>query len=231
MKATSFSKCLTYMEAQERAPKAAKTVAPLPAITISREAGAGGISVATRLAEILEARKNKRGAPWTVFDQNLVERVLQDHDLPERIRQFMPEDVRPVVTGAVEEILGLHPSSWTLQQHTVDTIYRLALMGNCIVIGRGGSIITAQLPHVFHVRLVAPRELRVERFCKERNLSVHDADKLVRQMDSARRRYLKSHFNADIADPLHYDVVINTGKVDFDRAAGLIAHAVSPAVE
>lgn len=231
MKATSFSKCLTYIEAQERSPKSGSKVSPLPAITISREAGAGGTSVATRLVEILEARKDKRGAPWTVFDQNLVEKVLQDHDLPERIRQFMPEDVRSVVTGAVEEILGLHPSSWTLQQHTVDTIYRLALMGNCIVIGRGGSMITAHMPHVFHVRLVAPFALRVERVRNERSLSPHDADKLVRQMDAARRRYLKSHFNADISDPLHYDVVINTGKVDFDRAAGLIAQAVSPAQE
>ena len=30
--------------------------------------------------------------PWTIFDRNLVERVLEDHDLPARLAKFMPED-------------------------------------------------------------------------------------------------------------------------------------------
>lgn len=230
MKDTSLNKCLTYIEAQERSPRSsAKLQPPLPAITISREAGAGAKSVATRVADLLEKREDKRGAPWTVFDQNLVEKVLQDHALPDRIRRFMPEDVTPVLTGAMEEMLGLHPSAWTLQQHTADTIFRLALMGNVIVVGRGSNFITARMPHVFHVRLVAPFEARVLRFCRERSLSTAEAEKLVRQTDQARRRYVKSHFNADIADPLGYDLVINTGRVDFDQAAALIVQAVSPA--
>ena len=226
MRESSFSRCLTYIEAQERSPRKSSKQAVLPAITISREAGAGATSVATRVATLLEIRPEKRGAPWTVFDQNLVEKVLQDHNLPDRIHRFMPEDARPAVTGALEEMLGLHPSSWTLQQHTVDTIYRLALLGNVIVIGRGGSIITSQMRHVLHVRLIAPREVRIQRFCKDRGLTHADADKLVQQLDNARRRYLKSHFNADISDPLQYDLLINTGKVDFDQAAEMIAGAV-----
>lgn len=229
MKDTSLSKCVTYIEAQERSSRAASKMAALSAITISREAGAGATSVATRLAGILEKRREHGGAPWTVFDQNLVEKVLQDHNLPARIRRFMPEDATPVVTAAVEEMLGLHPSAWTLQQHTVDTIYRLALLGNVILIGRGSNLITARMPHVIHVRLVAPREIRVQRFCEDRGLPVQEADKLVEKLDSARRRYVKSHFNANVADPLGYDLVVNTGKIDYDRAAEVIASALPPA--
>lgn len=227
MKTSSFSRCLTYIEAQERAPKTRSKPSPLPAITISREAGAGANSVANRVMEILEKRKDKRGAPWTVFDQDLVKQVLKDHNLPERIHRFMPEDVTPVLSGAVEEILGLHPSHWTLWQHTVDTIFRLALMGNVIVIGRGANVVTAKMPHVFHVRLVAPRELRVRRLSEARGVSVPEAQKLARRIDAARRRYVKSHFNADITDPLCYDIVINTGRVDYDQAAEMIVAHVS----
>jgi cytidylate kinase len=48
-----------------------------------------------------------------------------------------------------------------------------------------------------------------------------DAAKRVREEDHARRRY----FDADIDDPLLYDLVINTGRLGFTRAAELIAQA------
>lgn len=34
----------------------------------------------------------------------------------------------------VDELLGLHPSSWTLVEHTTQTIRRLAVMGNVILV-------------------------------------------------------------------------------------------------
>ena len=52
-----------------------------------------------------------------------------------------------------------------------------------------------------------------------------DAAKRVREEDHARRRYLRRYFDADIDDPLLYDLVINTGRLGFTRAAELIAQA------
>src|SRR5690348_9339267 len=62
------------------------------AVTISRQAGSGAHLIATQLAEYLQARAAKESPPWTVFDRNLVEKVLEDHSLPKRLAQFMPED-------------------------------------------------------------------------------------------------------------------------------------------
>ena len=49
------------------------------------------MAVAGELAEFLQAR-NPVPCQWTVFDKNLVERVLEEHKLPKEIAKFkLPE--------------------------------------------------------------------------------------------------------------------------------------------
>jgi hypothetical protein len=73
-----------------------KTREPQPlAITISREAGAGGIIIAELLAKRLTAvEKTAATSPWVVFDANLAKQVLEDHKLPPELERFITEDVR-----------------------------------------------------------------------------------------------------------------------------------------
>lgn len=228
MNSSSISKCLAFIQAQERTRGPVPGEEHLPAITISREAGAGAHSVGDRVVQLLEEKRKKdHGGPWTLLDKELVEHVLEDHDLPQRIRRFMPEDVSPPLTDAVEEILGLHPSSWTLFEHTVDTICRLALLGNVVLIGRGSNIITAKMPHVFHVRLVAPVEARIRRFMERDKISEEEATKLVSKIDKARGRYVSSYFTQKVKDDLGYHITINTARTGYDKAAELIVSAIS----
>ena len=56
------------------------------------------------------------------------------------------------------------------------------------------------------------------------NLAAADATKGTGGIH-ARRRYLRRYFDADIDDPLLYDLVINTGRLGFARTAELIAQA------
>lgn len=203
-----------------------------PVVTISREVGAGALSVAEIAANLLnERRKNAAAPPWTVFDRNLVERVLEDHRLPTQLKRFMPEDVKDFVTDAVEEMFGLHPSSWNLVQHTADTILRLARLGNVILVGRGANFIAAGVEAAVHVRLVAPLEKRVRYMERFKKITHDEALDLVRTGDRARSRYVRRYFDADIADPLNYSMTINTGRIGFHDAAQLIAEAVHRAAE
>ena len=68
-----------------------------------------------------------------MFERNLVEKILQDHKLPAALERFMPEDAAFPLNDAVETLLGLHPSSWTLVEHTTQTIRRLAIMGKLLI--------------------------------------------------------------------------------------------------
>jgi len=51
-----------------------------PGITISRMCGAGGRTVASKLADYLQPH-TPAGHNWTIFDKNLIEKVLEDHHL------------------------------------------------------------------------------------------------------------------------------------------------------
>ncbi|MGH7971599.1 MAG: cytidylate kinase family protein, partial [Limisphaerales bacterium] len=73
--------CLSFINCQlqsPRGPMAFHSGNHHRAITISRQTGSGGHAIAERLAALLQARCPGTGAPWTVFDMNLVERVLEE---------------------------------------------------------------------------------------------------------------------------------------------------------
>ena len=227
MKAPSMKAFAPYMQAQSNL--ASHAVRPrLPAVTISRETAAGAVTIAKMVVEQLdrgEERDNR--CPWAVFDRNLAEKVLEDHNLPTKLKEFMPEDAISPVDDVLEELLGLHPSQWTLVQHTIETVLRLATLGNVVLVGMGASLITAKLKHVLHVRLVAPLDQRLQHAEQYYHLSPKDAVEFVRKRDLARRSFVRRYFNADIEDPLGYDLTIKTGKIGFAETARIIAEGVA----
>jgi cytidylate kinase len=229
-----FEKCQAFLDAQSRpelavdAPTTSKTPT-LRAITISRQAGCGAATVAARLAQLLQARDKISAAPWTVFDRNLIEQVLKDHDLPVRLAKFLPEDRVSEIRDAMDEWFGVHPSTWTVIEQTAETILRLTHLGNVILIGRGANMITAKLPGVLHVRLVAPVADRIEHAHRFYNMTPTEARDFIARQDKGRERYLKKYFAVAVDDPLHYHLIINTSLISYDAAAGLIFVAATGA--
>ena len=224
----NFAKYRAYFVSQkDRAPLTGP--AHLPFITISRQAGAGAETVAHLLAGKLNAGLPKDAQPWTVFDKNLIGKVLEDAELPREIGKLVHEDKDTTVQAIVGELLGLHPSMWTIFHHTSDTILKLARLGRCIIVGRGAEIITAKIPGGVHARLVAPESVRLAHLEKHFNLDAKAATKYLREHDEGRRRYVKTNFEKDIEDPLLYHAVLNTGLLTFDQAANLIASLVPSA--
>ena len=196
------------------------------AVTISRQSGCGAHVVAEKLAQYLQSHSSKDAPPWTVFDHNLMEKVLADHHLPEKIARLMPEDRASNLDDIMYELFDVRPDSQTLVGQTAETILRLAELGNVILLGRGGNVITAKLPGVVHVRLIAPLEKRVEHMQQYEELTRKAALERIQREDLGRSRYLKKYFARDIEDPLLYHLVINTDLVSLDSAARLIGDTV-----
>jgi cytidylate kinase len=220
-----FAKYRAYFVSQkDRAP-----LGPgqhLPFVTLSRQAGAGAETVAHLLAEKLNAGLPADAQPWTVFDKNLIAKVLEDADLPQEIAKHVREDKDTTVQAIVGELLGLHPSMWTIFHHTSDTILKLARLGRCIIVGRGAEIITARLKSGTHIRLVAPENIRLAHLEKHFGLDAKAAAKYLHEHDEGRRRYVKTNFDQDIESPLLYHATLNTGLLDFASAADLVAGMV-----
>ena len=222
--------CRSYIDCQSQR---AETVAwdrrgheALPVVTISRQAGAGGFTLAQKLAQYLQEHDTRAACPWTVFDKELVQKVLEDHKLSGSVARFMPEAKYSEIRDTVEELLGLHPARWTLAEKTSETILHLAQMGNAVVVGRGAAVIIGFVPNAFHVRLVGSVQQRIQRCEEYFQFNTEQAMEYVKQTDEGRVHYLKRHFNRSIDDPSLYHLVINTDAVTPEESVVIIGRLV-----
>ena len=196
---------------------------PGPAITISHQTGAGAHEIAERLALLLQEEETRGHAPWTVFDRQLMEEVLTEHNLPQSLAESLPEDRRPLIRQEIDGLLGLAPPSWVVVPQVAETVLHLAEAGHVILVGRGANLIAARMPRVYHVRIVASLPRRIERVKELDHLAPENAARLIKQVDRARGRYVKAYFHAGVDDGLLYHLVINTDRVPCPEAAQLIA--------
>jgi cytidylate kinase len=222
----SLGRCLSFINCHIT-PAAgpgyrAGAVPPRRLVTLSRQAGSGAHAVAEKLAEYLEEVAPREGCHWTIFDRNLVDKMLEDHHLPSRLARFMPEDRISQLSDMIDELFGLHPQSEVLVKQFCETVLRLAELGNVILIGRGAHLITQKLTGAIHVRLVGSLERRIARVQAGLGLGRNEALHQIEAEDSGRERYLKKYFKRDIDDPMLYHMVLNTDRISTDLAARLI---------
>lgn len=225
----ALDKARAYLSAQMRNARAQQAHSARPAmfVTISRESGAGGLVVAKHLVEIL----NERGLgepeiPWAVFEKNLLEKVIEDNELPESYMDQMEERVQPSLQTAVSELLSVHPSISRLVALTSRTLLHVATMGNAVLVGRGANVLTQSLPGGLHVRLTGRPAQRLQFLMDRHSLDREAAKQRMDEEDDGRRFYVKKHFNRDVADPLLYDMVLNTDRLGHQASAELIAQAL-----
>ncbi len=224
-----FDRALEFINSQTQQVRSSAVAAMThrPVITISRQAGSGSHEVAEQLIALLHASALPDKPPWAVFDRDLVKKVFEDHELPDRLAEVMPEDRVSEMSDTLDQLFGLRPSSWVLVRKTADTILHLAELGNVVIIGRAANVITGTLDHAFHVRLVGSLPDRVEHVMEYAGLSRPQAEGYVRQHDLGRKRYLRKYYGVDIDDPLGYHLVINTDRMSYAEAASTIAGAVA----
>ena len=91
--------------------------------------------------------------------------------------------------------------------------------------GRGANFVLPPEKR-FAVRIVAPQRWRIENVSKEYGLSREEAKRRVMRTESDRRAFVRKYFNADIADPTNYDLVINTATLKLDDAVNVISAAL-----
>jgi cytidylate kinase len=126
-------------------------------------------------------------------------------------------------------LLGLRPSPKARRayhQAVRQVMEELAAKGNVVIVGRAGQVILRDRPDVLHVKIIAPQALRAERIAREQGIPMEAAWAQVEASDRTRRNYLRRYYHARWDDPELYDLVINTGRISPEAAAGLICQAL-----
>jgi hypothetical protein len=119
----SAEQCLSFIHSQLQTPDehgefAKKSVRR--AVTISRQTGSGAFVVAEKLAHYLQHHSSGDACPWTVFDRNLMDKVLEDHNLPTRLAKFLPEDRVSQIEDILADVFEVHPPAQTVIEQTTE---------------------------------------------------------------------------------------------------------------
>ncbi len=97
---------------------------------------------------------------------------------------------------------------------------------NVIILGWGSQCVLSGRPNTLHVRLRKDEEEKIKRAMDVKNVDDNTAKKIVKKEEGDLRSYIKQFFQKDWNDAGLYDLVIDMGKVDVEKAAEMICDNV-----
>ena len=188
-----------------------------PYVTISRQAGSGGLAVARSVADRLG---------WSVLDRELVEDLARELELDPRHLQLMDETRS---NWFRDTILNLLDSKLVHQDSFASLIGRVMVLaahgGEVVVVGRAGHLILPRANGV-SVRIVAPKAWRIARIAEREEIGERAAAEKVASLDAARSNFIRRHFKADPQDPAEFDLVIDVARFGYEATAKMIRGAL-----
>jgi cytidylate kinase len=208
---------LARLQSYTKTPSAAKqpTGAPLN-IAISRQAGAGGAPIARAVGDLLG---------WPVYDQELLTLIAKEKGLHAQLLEHLDERYVSWIEGIA--------ASFATQSTSLEGVYLKELLalvaslgkaGHGVIVGRGASQLL-HLESTLRVRIVAPRPVRVANTEKRLGITKAEAERWVDRTDTERENFVRYHFRQDPADPLAYDLILNSGRYSTGECAAIIVQA------
>ncbi len=197
-------------------------------LTIAREYGSGGGSIARRVAERLG---------WNLLDKTLVERIARaaqvDPELAqrydERVDSWLHRISRKGLWYGGFDAVAAFSGTQVFDAETMVALARTLIEeacagGNCVIVGRGSQCVLQDRKDVLHVFIYAPWPERVARV-RERTQAAADVESLIRTVDQQRAGYIRTHFGCDWTDPHLYHMLLSSELGD-ENVARIIVEAI-----
>lgn len=97
------------------------------------------------------------------------------------------------------------------------------LAGNsAILVGFGSQMIFARNKDAIHLRIFAPKEVRINRAKKHYHVSSEEAESIVDVADRRHKKFVSTVFEADLTNPEHYHLNLNTASLSVDECVAAI---------
>ncbi|HBL74851.1 MAG: hypothetical protein A2W90_07780 [Bacteroidetes bacterium GWF2_42_66] len=181
---------------------------PGPVVTISREVGCAGVKLANKLAKKLNEQGGKH--KWKVFSKEIFEETARELEMDQqKLKNILKAEGR----NTFDEILGAlgdkrFKSERKIRKTVYDAIRTIAADGYCIIVGRGGNLITRDIENSLHVRLKAPLDWRIKKIAQSHGISITEAIKFIEKTEKERESVRKNIQLVALTDE-QYDIEIN----------------------
>lgn len=198
-------------------------------ISISRQFGAGGKTLALKVAEKLN---------YSVAHEQIIEKMAERVELTqEGVRIFETEfdfssggDVAKLASKSfIGRIFDSKRKYMDAQQYVQllhEIVPQIIEKGNMVILGRGAQFILKNHKDTYHVLLVADESDRIRFMEESYQLSREQARQAVARQGKRRLKLMKLFHDEGYDLPEHYDLVLNMSKIDMPHAVELVCALV-----
>ena len=196
-------------------------------ITISRQFGAGGITLGKMVAEkfgytFADTEIIKMVAEMANVSTNFVETI--EKEAGGKFSKFISKTVsKPLVGRILKDERGYIDEEIYLD-YLVLIIAQMADDGDVVILGRGSQYILNDHPDAYHILLINAFEDRVKFMQDNYDLSQNRAVHVVKNEDKRRLNLYKKLGKTDYDNPDLYHLVLNMGRISLDKASELICN-------
>jgi cytidylate kinase len=178
----------------------------MPVVTISRGSYSRGKEVAEALARIMG---------YECISRDIILEASEQFNIPELKLIRAIHDAPSVLdrlTYGKERYIAFFRAALLRHLQKDDVVYH----------GLAGHFFVQNIPHVLKVRIIADIEDRIQEEMKRTNISAHEARHVLVKDDAERRKWGLQLYGQDTWNPILYDIVIHTGRIDIDDAVSII---------
>ena len=208
---------LRNQQERRQVERSAGRTSPSFCITISREAGARGSTVARLVGQ-------KIG--WTVYDQELLEYIAHEMHLRVGVLESLDEKA---FNWAQDWLAALLEDQWKNQDayivHLTKVVLAIGMHGEAIIVGRGAACVLPR-DRSLNVRIIANDSDRVAFLSQTERLTPHEAERYMRETDEQRTKFVRDYFHRDNTDLDEYDLVLDSSALGEECCADLIITAL-----
>ena len=189
-------------------------------ITIGRSYGAGGRTIAQKVAQ-------KLNIPY--YDSQLLEKAAKESGLS--IKYLESQDEQGLTLPTIYQSIGFGTKDYVpLEQKAANAqreiIEKIAAEGPCVIVGRRADLILRGKSDIFSVFICASEQYRIQHIIKREGMTEKEAKQRISKADRERSAYYNQAAQGKWGQPECYDLCINTDRVSIDDAADLIASSV-----
>ena len=186
-------------------------------IALSREAGARGVIVARKVGELLG---------WQVFDQELLDFLVNDDAARDQLLADVPPGAREWADSQLQRLRAegrLNVEADTIPM--VRLMLTVAARGEAVIVGRGAGFL---LPtdSTLHVRIVAPLESRIAYIGETQRLTRTEASIELQSRDDLRAQFIDRTFRRAPTDLYSYDLLLNSTRLGVEACARAIVETI-----
>lgn len=198
-------------------------------ITISRQFGAGGKTLALKLADSLN---------YEIAHEQIIEQLAEKAKVSEDgVRAFeVEEEVDSSKSGGLSSGRNFldrvfdtgrkYMNGQTYLKLLYEIMPKVADQDDIVILGRGAQFILKDRPATYHVLLVADYADRVKFMQNQYGLSEEDARQAVAKQSKRRLKLMKVFSAEDYDQPVHYNLVVNMSKVTMEQALEIVTELV-----